>query len=105
MLRIFISSSFFYLVGITSVLLDSWAIFRKSPGPPRFTPSTEFPAPRSSTHKPQLTHVRRGLAFPISSREATKFLVVGWSSSSTVVPLTGFACGAWSLREDSQLLR
>src|SRR5262245_25328838 len=48
-------------VGITSVLTLSRAIFRKSPGPPRFTPSTALTAPRSSTPRPQFRQVRSGL--------------------------------------------
>src|SRR5581483_7796320 len=83
-----------YLVGMTRVLVDASAIFRKSPGPPRLTPSIQLPAPRSSTHRPQLTHASNGLSLPISSSAATKFFVVGWSSSSIEVPLTGLACGA-----------
>src|SRR5205085_12461300 len=86
-----------YFVGMTSVLVDASAIFRKSAGPPRLTPSIEFAAPRSSTHSPQLTQVSDGLPPPISRSDATNFFVVGWSSSSAVVPFTGLACGVWSL--------
>src|ERR1041384_2653512 len=80
-LRIFMSPSVdtlaYHLVGITNVLVDSSAIFRKSAGDPRFTPSIAFPAPRSSTQRPQFTQVNRGLVIPISSKEATKARVVG----------------------------
>src|SRR5437667_10697353 len=83
-----------YLVGITRVFVDSPAILKKSAGLPRFTPSTTLIAPRSSTHKPQFTHVNCGLLLPISNRLRTNSFVVGCSSCSTVVPFTGFACGA-----------
>src|SRR6185503_20523708 len=85
-----------HLVGMTSVLVDSLTILKKSAGLPRRTPSTAPAAPRSSTQRPQLTHVRRGLSMPIASSELTNALVVGCSSSSTLVPFTGLACGAWS---------
>jgi hypothetical protein len=50
-----------HFVGMTRVLVDSWATFKKSAGLPRFTPSTTLPAPRSSTQSPQLTQVSSGL--------------------------------------------
>src|SRR4026209_1288573 len=50
-----------HLVGITSVLVYSLAILKKSAGLPCLTPSTTFAAPRSSTHNPQLTQVSSGL--------------------------------------------
>ena len=34
-----------YFVGMTRVFVDSRAIFKKAPGPPRLTPSIEFCAP------------------------------------------------------------
>src|SRR6185295_18979860 len=82
-----------HLVGMISVLVDSPTIVKKSAGLPRRTPSTAFVAPRSSTQRPQLTQVRRGLSAPSTSTELTNALVVGCSSSSTLVPFTGLACG------------
>ena len=58
---------------------------------PRLTPSTAFEAPRSSTHRPQLTQVSLGSPRPRARRALTKSFVVGCSSSSTVVPLTRLA--------------
>src|SRR6185369_2202745 len=83
-----------HFVGMTRVLVDSPAILKKSAGLPRRTPSTPFAAPRSSTQRPQLTQVKRGLSTPIASSELTNALVVGCSSSSMLVPFTGLACGA-----------
>src|SRR4030095_3670159 len=85
-----------HFVGITKVLVDSLAILKKSAGLPRLTPSTTLVAPRSSTQSPQLIQVRSGLSLPMANSELMNALVVGCSSSSTVVPLTGFACGACS---------
>src|SRR5512140_2388820 len=80
-----------HFAGMTKVLVDSFAIFKKSAGLPRFTPSIALPAPRSSTHSPQLTRGNNGFCLPISRSELTDARVVGCSSCSMVVPLTGFA--------------
>src|SRR6185295_20224559 len=85
-----------YLVGMTRVVVDATAISRKFAGPPRLTPSIQLPAPRSSTQSPQFTQLSRGCDRPISSSAATRSFVVGCSSCSTEVPLTGLACGACS---------
>src|SRR5688500_16173093 len=91
-----VQNSHVYLVGMTSVLIDCRAMRRKSAGPPRFTPSTAFAAPRSSTHNPQLIQVSCALPLPARRSDSTNLRVTGWSSSSTDVPFTGFACGCWS---------
>jgi hypothetical protein len=46
-----------YFVGMTRVLWAASAAFQKSAGLPRTTPGTHSPAPRSSTHRPQLIQV------------------------------------------------
>ena len=41
---------------MTSTLSEPPAIFQKSAGEPRLTPAIASPAPRSSTHRPQLIY-------------------------------------------------